>query len=155
MAHASFNGLRVLSLESRRAKEVAKLIQTYGGEPFVVPAMREIPLATNVQALEFARRLMAGEFDLVVCMTGVGVRALVDTIATQYDREEFLAALRRVRVVARGPKPVAAMRELTVPVAVVAQEPSTWRELLLALDTEYGAELNGFRVAVQGDGAST
>src|SRR6202051_2898358 len=95
MAHASFNGLRVLSLESRRAKEVAKLIQTYGGEPFVVPAMREIPLATNGQALEFARRLMAGEFDLVVCMTGVGVRALVNTVATQYDREEFLAALRR------------------------------------------------------------
>ena len=45
MAHASFDGLRVLSLESRRAVEVAKLIRTYGGEPIVVPAMREVSLA--------------------------------------------------------------------------------------------------------------
>jgi uroporphyrinogen-III synthase len=154
MAHASFDGLRVLSLESRRAKEVAKLIKTYGGEPFVVPAMREVPLETNVQALEFAERLMAGEFDLVVCMTGVGVRALVEIAATKYPREEFLAALRRVRVVARGPKPQAVLRELNVPINVIAQEPSTWRELLQALDAEYGKELQGFRVALQEYGAS-
>jgi len=154
MAHASFDGLRVLSLESRRAKEVAKLIKTYGGEPFVVPAMREVPLETNVQALEFAERLMAGEFDLVVCMTGVGVRALVEIAATKYPREEFLSALREVRVAARGPKPQAVLRELNVPINVIAQEPSTWRELLQALDAEYGKELQDFRVALQEYGAS-
>lgn len=66
MAHASFDGLRVLSLESRRAKEVAKLIRTYGGEPFVVPSMREVPLESNTQALEFADQLMAGKVDVVV-----------------------------------------------------------------------------------------
>ena len=59
MAHASFDGLRVLSLESRRAVEVAKLIRTYGGEPFVVPAMREVPLESNRQALAFADDLLA------------------------------------------------------------------------------------------------
>jgi uroporphyrinogen-III synthase len=154
MAHASFDGLRVLSLESRRAKEIAKLIKTYGGEPFVVPAMREVPLETNVQALGFAERLLAGEFDLVVCMTGVGVRALVEIAATKYPREEFLTALRRVRVAARGPKPQAVLRELNVPINVIAQEPSTWRELLQALDAEYGTELQGFRIAVQEYGAS-
>jgi uroporphyrinogen-III synthase len=154
MAHASFDGLRVLSLESRRAKEVAKLIKTYGGEPFVVPAMREVPLETNVQALEAAGSLIAGEFDLVVFMTGVGVRALVEIAAAKYSRDAFLEALRRVRVVARGPKPQAALRELNLPVNLVAQEPSTWRELLQALDVEYGTELQGFRTAVQEYGAS-
>ena len=39
MTAANFNGLRVLSLESRRAVETAKLIRTYGGEPLVAPAM--------------------------------------------------------------------------------------------------------------------
>jgi uroporphyrinogen-III synthase len=154
MTHASFDGLRVLSLESRREKEVAKLIKTYGGEPFVVPAMREVPLETNAPALEFAERLMAGDFDLVVCMTGVGVRALVEIAATKYPREEFLTALRRVRVAARGPKPQAVLRELNVPINVIAQEPSTWRELLQALDAEYEEELQGFRIAVQEYGAS-
>ena len=78
MAHANFNGLRVLSLESRRAKEVEKLIRTYGGEPTVVPAMREVGLESNGQVFDFAEKLLAGEFDAVIFMTGVGVRAMVE-----------------------------------------------------------------------------
>jgi uroporphyrinogen-III synthase len=154
MAHASFDGLRVLSLESRRAKEIAKLIKTYGGEPFVVPAMREVPLESNRQALEFADNLMLGKFDLVVFLTGVGVRALLDIIQTRYDREEFLQALRSVRIAARGPKPQAVLRELNVPIAAIAEEPNTWREMMQALDDEFGASLSGFRVAVQEYGVS-
>ena len=130
MAHASFDGLRVLSLESRRAQEVTKLIRTYGGEPFVVPSMREVPLESNTQALEFADQLMAGKFDLVVFFTGVGVRALLNIVETRYNREEFLKALRAVKVAARGPKPVAALRELNVLVTVTAGEPMTWHELM-------------------------
>jgi len=113
-----------------------------------------VPLATNVQALEFAGSLIAGEYELVVFLTGVGVRALLESAATKYPREDFLAALRRVRVAARGPKPQAVLRELNVPIGVIAAEPSTWRELLVALDAEYGDELQGFRVAVQEYGAS-
>jgi len=44
---SGFTGLRVLALESRRAAELAKLISTYGGEPVVAPAMREVPLDSN------------------------------------------------------------------------------------------------------------
>ncbi len=154
MAHASFDGLRVLSLESRRAKEVAKLIRTYGGEPFVVPAMREAPLESHRQALEFADGLMQGNYDLVLFLTGVGVRALLDIVATRHNREEFLQALRKVRVGARGPKPQAALRDVQVPVAVVAPEPSTWHEMLSALQAEFGESLAAMRVAVQEYGAS-
>ena len=154
MAHANFNGLRVLSLESRRAKEVEKLIRTYGGEPFVVPAMREIPLASNAQALVFADQLMAGAFDLIVFMTGVGVRAILEIAETRYEREALLAELRKVKVAARGAKPSTALRELKVPVAVTADEPSTWLEMLRAIDAGFGAELAGMRVAVQEYGAS-
>ena len=39
-----FDGLRVLSLESRRAAEIEKLIRARGGVPFVAPSMREVPL---------------------------------------------------------------------------------------------------------------
>jgi uroporphyrinogen-III synthase len=154
MAHASFDGLRVLSLESRRAVEVAKLIRTYGGEPFVVPAMREVPLHSNRQALAFADDLLAGKVDLVIFLTGVGVRALLDIVQTKHDREQFLSALRAVKVVARGPKPVAALRDLRVPVVTTAAEPSTWREMMTALNTEFGDSLQTMRVAVQEYGAS-
>ena len=154
MAHASFDGLRVLSLESRRAKEVAKLIRTYGGEPFVVPSMREAPLESHRQALEFADGLIQGNFDLVIFLTGVGVRALLDIVTPRHNREDFLEALRSVRIAARGPKPQAALRDLQVPVSVVAPEPSTWREMLSALQTEFGDSLATMRVAVQEYGAS-
>ena len=154
MAHAHFNGLRVLSLESRRAKEIDKLIRTYGGEPLVVPAMREVGLESNQSLFAFADSLLAGEIDLVIFMTGVGVRTMLDLVATRIDRELFLAALRRVQVVARGAKPGTALRELKVPIAVTSDEPSTWHELLSALDQTYGDSLAGMRVAVQEYGAT-
>jgi uroporphyrinogen-III synthase len=154
MAHASFDGLRVLSLESRRAIEVAKLIRTYGGEPFVVPAMREVPLHSNRQALAFAEGLLAKKIDLVIFLTGVGVRALLDIVQTKHDREDFLTALRAVKVAVRGPKPAAALRDLRIPIAATAAEPSTWREMMSALDTEFGDGLRTMRVAVQEYGAS-
>jgi len=154
MAHASFDGLRVLSLESRRAVEVTKLIRTYGGEPFVVPSMREVPIESNRQALVFAERLLHDEFDLIIFFTGVGVRALLDIVQTKYDREEFLAALRKVKVAARGPKPVSALRELQIRAVTTAAEPATWHELMTALEAEFGEGLATMRVAVQEYGAS-
>lgn len=154
MAHANFSGLRVLSLESRRATEVTKLIRTYGGEPTVVSAMREIPLECNRPALQFAERLMRGEIDLVVFLTGIGFRAMLDIVSKEHDREAFLASLRKVRVAARGPKPVAALHEYKVPVHARAAEPFTWRETLSAVDETFVGSLSAMRVAVQEYGAS-
>jgi uroporphyrinogen-III synthase len=133
---------------------MAKLIRTYGGEPFVVSAMREVPLESNRLALEFAEKLIAGSFDLVVFLTGVGVRALMKIVESAGKGEAFLEALRKVHVAARGPKPVAVLKELKVPVAVVAPEPNTWREMLSAIEAEFGSSFAGFRVAVQEYGTS-
>lgn len=160
----TFNGLRVLALESRRATELATLISTYGGRPLVAPALREVPLESTTEALDFAAALMRGDFDIVIFLTGVGTRALVSTVEPAYPREVFAAALARTHVVARGPKPLAALRELHVPVWVSAPEPNTWREVLAAIDakseaaaaglgpsaaTTLGVPLEGARVAVQ------
>ncbi len=154
----SFDGLRVLALESRRSPELAKLITTYGGEPVVAPAMREVPLESNQEALAFAAALFAGEFNVVIFLTGVGTRTLLGVVETSYRRDEYIAALQRVKVVARGPKPVAALRELGITPAITAPEPNTWRELLRALDEAAASQeqlrLRGARVAVQEYGVS-
>lgn len=122
--------MRVLALESRRAAEMAELIRRQGGEPFVAPSMREAPLEDNAGTFAAVERLLAGEFDMMIFLTGVGVRALARLVATRYPAESFPAALRRLTVVARGPKPVAALRELEVPVTVKVPEPNTWREIV-------------------------
>ncbi len=147
--------MRVLSLESRRAPEMAKLIANYGGVATVAPSMREVPLESNTEAQEFARTLDAGGFDMVILLTGVGTRALSRVADTVYPRDRFVAALRRVPLVARGPKPVAALKEMDVQVTLAVPEPNTWRELLQALDEKTDSlPLDGRRVAVQEYGAS-
>jgi uroporphyrinogen-III synthase len=129
----SFAGMQVLSLESRRSAEIAELIRKQGGEPVLAPSMREAPLERNDAAFEFAERLFAGEFDMMILLTGVGTRLLHQALATRYPPERFPAALRRITVVARGPKPTAVLRGLDVPVTVAVPEPNTWRELLAAI----------------------
>ena len=148
-------GLRVLSLESRRAAEMAKLIENYGGRAIVAPAMREVPLESNTEALEFARTLSSEGFDVVIFLTGVGARFLVKVAESIGLREQFVAGLRRAAIVARGPKPVAALKELGVPVTLAVPEPNTWRDLLRALDEKRDAlPVAGRRVAVQEYGSS-
>jgi len=148
-------GLRVLSLESRRAAEMAKLIESYGGQAIVAPSMREVPLESNAEALDFARKLAAGEFEMVIFLTGVGTKALARVVESVYPLEQFRAALGKIAVVARGPKPVAALRELGIPVTVAVPEPNTWKDLLRVLDEkEESLSLRGRRVAVQEYGSS-
>ncbi len=153
-----FEGLKVLALESRRAQEIAKLITTYGGEPVTAPSMREVPLESNREALDFAARLFQGDFDLVIFLTGVGTRALTRVVETVHPLSRFVAALQSVKIVPRGPKPLAVLRELGVAPTLVVPEPNTWRELLLVLDEAedqpQGFHLKGMRVAVQEYGVS-
>jgi uroporphyrinogen-III synthase len=139
--------LRVAAFESRRAAEMATLIERHGGVPLVAPAMREVPLTDQRDAQAFACELEAGAVDVVVLLTGVGTRALADAVATVLPRERLAAALGRVTLVARGPKPVAALRELGLTPTIVVPEPNTWRQLLDALDAH--APVAGRRVAVQ------
>jgi uroporphyrinogen-III synthase len=152
----SFSGLQVLILESRRAQELASIVRSYGGQPVSAPSMREVPLQSNPEAMAFADALDRGAFGLVILLTGVGTRTLVAVIErVRGTSATFVEALRRTKVLARGPKPVAALRELDVPVWLTAPEPNTWREVLAALDAHADEmPLKGLQVAVQEYGES-
>jgi uroporphyrinogen-III synthase len=151
----NFEGLCVLTLENRRASEVAGLIATYGGRALVAPALREVPIEENEDAVRFAASLIGGEFDVVIFLTGVGARALIEIVERKWPRADFLAALARTKVVARGPKPLSVLRELAIPVWIAVPEPNTWRELVAALDARASEQrLDGARVAVQEYGVS-
>src|SRR5688572_21620139 len=108
----SFNGLRVASFESRRADDMSRLIERFGGAAHVSPSMREVPLEDPREAVDFAMRLVTGQIDFVIFMTGVGFKHLLAAVEKNMDRERFLNALRDTPTLARGPKPVAAMREV-------------------------------------------
>jgi uroporphyrinogen-III synthase len=158
-----FAGLRVLSLESRRTKDMESLILRQGGVPFVAPSVKERAAEDDSAALQFVEQLEAGAFDMVVCMTGVGIAFLRDLATTKMPVERFAAALRRATIVARGPKPVVVLRALQVPIDVLIPEPNTWREVVAAIASrperqiaiqEYGRSNTEMVQALQALGAT-
>jgi uroporphyrinogen-III synthase len=152
---SSFNGLRVLSLESRRSAELATLIGKFGGQAVAAPSLREVPLDSQLDAISFVDDVIAGRYDCVIWLTGVGARSLLAIAAEIGEEDRFIAALSQLRVVVRGPKPLAVMREAGVPVWRVAAEPNTWREVLSAIDAGASEfKIAGARVAVQEYGVS-
>jgi uroporphyrinogen decarboxylase len=124
----------VASFESRKAADIERMIARFGGVPFVSPSMREVSVGHNRAAIEFANRLITGGIDVVIFMTGVGTRLLVQQVERHVDRVRFLSAVSDVKSVVRGPKPLAVLKELGITPTIVVPEPNTWRELLATLD---------------------
>jgi uroporphyrinogen decarboxylase len=129
-------GLRVAAFESRRAAEMERLIEKLGGTPAVSPSLREVPVGENPEAVDFAHRLISGEIDIVLLLTGVGTRHLVSQIERHVDRGRFLAALSDVTTIVRGPKPLAVLKEFEIQPTVRVPEPNTWREVLQTIDQQ-------------------
>lgn len=125
-----FDGLRVLSLESRRSTEIELLIRKQGGEPLVAPSVEERPLEDHADAFRLLEKLEAGAFDMLVLMTGTGLAFWRDVVATRYPITRADEALRRVKLLARGPKPSAILRPLGISPDITIPEPNTWREIV-------------------------
>jgi uroporphyrinogen-III synthase len=147
-AKTGFAGLWVAAFESRMAAEMVQLIERHGGRPLVAPSMREVPLEQNSDVLQFGARLLADEFAMVILLTGVGTRFMLKVLDTRWPRAQSLAALGKTILVARGPKPIAVLREQGMQPTIAVPEPNTWRDLVKALD-ERALALKGMTVAVQ------
>ncbi len=139
--------MRVCAFESRRGDDMRSLIERQGGIATIAPSMREIPLEHNTQALTFAEDLLRGKFEIVVFLTGVGARGLLEVLETRYSRESLFAALAKITLIVRGPKPAAVMREWQVKFDHQVREPNTWRELLELFDTQ--VPVAGKQIAIQ------
>src|SRR5262245_27880669 len=131
---ANFANLRVAALESRNAAEMTRLIEKFGGRSFVSPSMREVPIQQNREAIDFAHRLITGEIDVMIFLTGVGFRHLLAAVEKHVERQRYLNALSDITTICRGPKPVAAMSEVGLKPTHRVPEPNTWRELLATID---------------------
>jgi uroporphyrinogen-III synthase len=132
MAAGALAGVRVVAFEARRAEELATLFARHGASVTSAPALREARLADSSAAHELVARLDRGEVGAVMLLTGVGTRALAAVVGDA--RPRLLAGLGRVPVIARGPKPLAALRELGVTGARPVPAPHTWRETLVVVD---------------------
>ncbi len=152
MSPNGFSGLAVAAFESRKATEMTRLIERYGGQPFVAPALRGIPIQDNPVALNFGAKLIEGRVDILILMTGIGTTILFELLRSRHPMSSIMAALSQTAIIARGPKPVAALKTLDLTPTLTVPEPNTWVEVVSTLD-EY-RPVKGLRVAVQEYGTS-
>ena len=148
MSDARSQPLRVCSFESRRRDDMEQLLRRCGASPTVAPSMREVPLEHNAIAFDFAAQLLDGRIDTLICLTGVGTRALLEVMCARFERSRILEALDRCCIIVRGPKPAAVLRQWNIRIDHRAPEPNTWHEIVQLLDTEQ-VDLSGRTAAVQ------
>lgn len=151
-AECPLRGRTIALLEARRSAELAQMVERAGGTPYVAPVLREVPVEDDGPIRAWLARLAAGTFDVVLFLTGVGCRALLDRAAQGSQLDAVLAALARARVVARGPKPVHVLRQHGVRIDLVPPEPNTSDELLAAMASW---DLAGRAVGLQIYGGTT
>ena len=141
----SLRGKTIAITEARRAAELASLITKLGGVPCSAPAVREVPRRDQRPALDILGRICRHEVSVIIFLTGVGTRAFLALAAEAGKREALLKALQGMFVAARGPKPVAVLREAGVRIDLVPKEPTSE-----GLRSELaGQDLHGKVVAVQ------
>jgi uroporphyrinogen-III synthase len=145
----SLAGLSIVTLESRRADLVVKLVEQQGGLSFNAPSVRELPLEENRSCIELVQALIADQYDAIVLTTGVGLQYLIDTAGSIGVEPGFLAALKRTQTISRGPKSAAVLRRYGMNPTVLVPDPNTWREVLTEMN-----RLNASAVAVQEYGVS-
>ena len=141
----SLGGQTIAITEARRTSELATLIGRLGGVAYCAPAVIEVPRRDLAPAHAVLERICAKEVNVVAFMTGVGTRAFFE-LATRADRrDDLLRALSTLTVVARGPKPIAVLKEFGVRIDAVPSEPTSAG----ILDALASHDLEGRTVAVQ------
>ena len=130
----SLSHLVVAHFESRRAAELENLIRRHEGVSLSSPAMSEVPVEVDAAGRDVLARLAAGNFDIVVLLTGFGTQRLIDEASRAGRLHETRVALSRATVVARGPKPVNALRQHALRPTHIAPEPNTTTQLLTTLE---------------------
>jgi uroporphyrinogen-III synthase len=134
--------------------EMSRLIERNAGQPLVAPAMREIPipLQDNGAVFRFGVKLILHQVDILILMTGVGTKALFEVLQTRYPLAEIIEALRKTILVARGPKPMAALKAIGLEANITVPEPNTWQDVIATLD--YYRPVQNLKIAIQEYGIS-
>ncbi len=139
------SNINVAILEHRFTKEFATLFERQGATVFACPMLEERPAENRQELQDFVRRTVSGQFDMIIFLTGVGAKFLISEAEASGLKDDFLRALEGLTIVVRGPKPVAALRQVGVHADIVPANPTT-EGVIESLDS---SDLRGRRVGVQ------
>ena len=139
------NGYRILILETREEAQFSKLLTEQGAEVLQCPmfTIEDVPDPAPVQS--WIRGAIEQPFDDLLLMTGEGLRRLMKAAATIALDQDFVAALKGARKLARGPKPGRALRDIGLEPQLTTEKPTSEG----VIDMLSRLDLKGRRVGVQ------
>jgi uroporphyrinogen-III synthase len=146
----SLNNKVIAFVEARMRSEMGSLIERHGGVPYSAPVLQEVYLKDSPEVQGLVRDICDGTVEVMVLLTGVGTRALVQTAEAMGVAEDFIRCLDQRTVIARSPKPARVLRQHKIHIDVMPPEPYTTEDLLAAVA---GLDLKGRRLAVQAYGS--
>ncbi|CAM4279293.1 uroporphyrinogen-III synthase [Paenibacillus tarimensis] len=141
---ARLEGITVAVTGPRKAEDMSRMIEKFGGRAVIRPAQGTV-FVDDSQIEEQLKGLIADPADWLVLTTGVGTEALLNKASQLGLEEDFMAALRQMKLAARGYKTVNVLRKLELTPAVRDNDGTTAG--LLEEMAPY--ELQGKRVALQ------
>ncbi|MCS7014841.1 MAG: uroporphyrinogen-III synthase [Gemmatales bacterium] len=118
-------GFTVAVPEHRQLDEFVSLLEAEGASTLRCPMVAILDNPDERPVLDWLEKLLAGQFDLVILMTGEAVRRLLGFAERAGWRDAYLAALGKTRKLTRGPKPLQALRELGLTSDMQAEAPTT------------------------------
>lgn len=139
------SGLTVLVPESRELDLFAGMLEGEGAATLRCPLVSILDVEDPAPVEDWLRRLVMGQFDDLVLLTGEGLRRLMGVAERAGIKEAAVAAIGRLRTVIRGPKPAKALRELGLTPGITAEAPTSEG----VIRTLQGLDLKGHRVGVQ------
>lgn len=148
----SLNGLSFAALSGPHDQQLWRSLTVLGADVSLLEAhslidqQRQNQLAKRLTS-DFANRLLTGEIDFVVFLTGAGFRYLVEQASRQVDRNRFLSTLSDIVTIAGSANAVAAMRELEIKPEISIERPVSWRDILIAIDRQI--RITNFQVGLE------
>jgi uroporphyrinogen-III synthase len=131
--------------ETRELEVLAKMLERHGAEALRCPLVAIIDAPDPAPIEAWLRRFIATPPDDLILLTGEGLSRLQGVAQRAGIEQDFIAALRGVRRIVRGPKPQARLRALGLSADLSAAEPTT-AGVIATLSTQ---DLRGRRVGVQ------
>jgi uroporphyrinogen-III synthase len=141
----TFGGATVALLESRLSDEIASLVRRHGGIPYSAPAVTEVPVGPDPSLRDLLVRIGAGDFDIIVLLTGQGATRLFEEAERAGTTSSVETAVRRATTVCRGPKPALVLKKRGLVARYLVSAPHTTDRLL---ETLADLPLNGRRALI-------
>jgi uroporphyrinogen-III synthase len=131
--------------ETRQLGLLVDLLTNRGAQVLQIPLVSILDAPDPAPVLAWLERFVNAPPDMLVLLTGEGLKRLLEFAARHGLQEKFVDVLARTTKLCRGPKPERVLRALGMQTDIVAQEPTT-EGVIASLQQQ---DISGKRIAVQ------